>query len=231
MSFVTEHLTWIVPLSTIAGGAVTWIASQVWLSKKHESSERAEFITRVNEYSDRQDIRIKDRDEQIENLTKELIQARLQLSEKVTGIPPLEVIKSVIDADIGIMWVKRRVSDGKFAMVRVSEGYARLYLGGSPEIYDNLNDDQIWPKEVADLFLQADELVYKRQQGLEICEKVEGSPTKVRGYIRGRKYPLRIGAFDLVFGIGEHLSKEDAIKLSLITAKPPSKKVTKRSTG
>jgi hypothetical protein len=225
---LNENLVWIVPLSTVVGSAVTWIASQVWAAKKHESSERSEFVTRMNEYSDRQDIRIKDRDEQIENLTKELIQARLQLSEKTTHTPPLEVIKSVIDADIGVMWVKRRVSEYRFAMIRVSKGYAQKYLGGSPEVYDNLFDEQIWPKEIAEAFAQSDELVYKLQDGVEICEKISGSPTKIDGLFRGRKYPMRVGVFDLIIGIGEHLTTAEAENLNIFSGDKPSVKKRNR---
>jgi hypothetical protein len=225
MEFLPEHWALISAICTFVGGTISWVVSQIWASKKHESSERADFITRVNEYSDRQDIRLKDRDDQIEILTKQLIEARLQISENTTHTPPLEVIKFVVDADIGIMWVKRRVSPNNFVMIRVSRGYAQKYLGGSQEAYDNLPDDRVWPKDLAQAFNNNDEQVYQKQQGIEVNERMYGSATGVTGYFRGRKYPLRVGSFDLVFGIGDHFTDDETERLN---SRAEEKKASKR---
>lgn len=63
------------------GAAISWFFAQMMAVRKVENSERTELLDRIHQYSERQDDRLKERDDQIEKLTKALIEARFKIVE------------------------------------------------------------------------------------------------------------------------------------------------------
>jgi len=198
--------------TTAAGAVGAWFVSQMFAVRKIESSERNELLTRIHQYSERQDDRLRERDDQIEKLTKDLIESRFRVAEiSKTNVLPIDVVKAVIDADVGLAWANERVGPDLWRMVRVSPGYARLYLGGTSRIYDGKYDAEIWGDELGLIFTQENEHVYASQTGITVRNRVHSEHTGAEGYFIGRKFSLRLSTGeDIVMGSGDHLSLADA---------------------
>lgn len=181
---------WVTAIGTPIATAFAWLYNETRKNKKDKSDSD---ITRERTYADRLEQRLKDRESDVERLTKELMTARLDGHTN-----PEEILKTIIDNDPGISWVKRRLSDGSYVMTRVSVGYARAILGDAPEFYDNKRDEEIWDAPTALMFHINDERVHKKQEGMHITEETP------KGKFVGRKFPLRLGSCDYVVGIGSY---------------------------
>jgi hypothetical protein len=186
----TDIGLWVAAIGTPVGGAIAWL----WNEMRKAGKERSlSDIERERTYADRLETRLKDREADIERLSKELMTART-----ADGLGPEEVLRSLIDGDPGISWVKKRISASNYVMVRVSLGYARDLLQGAPEDYDGKRDDQIWPAATAAIFAANDEKVHKSQQGLHVTEEFG------TGKFIGRKFPVHMAGNNYVVGIGSY---------------------------
>lgn len=186
----TDIGLWVAAVGTPVGGAFVWLWNEVRKSGKEKSSSD---IERERTYADRLESRLRDREADIERLSKELMGART-----ASGLAPEEVLRGVIDNDPGISWVKKRISASNYVMVRVSYGYARDLLHGAPEDYDGKRDDQMWPAALAAPFVVNDELVHTGQTGIHVVEILE------HGKFIGRKFPVHIAGNNYVVGIGSY---------------------------
>lgn len=184
------------------GGGIAWAVNEHRKGRKEKDESRASIVEREQSYSDRLEERLRREQERNEQLSRELIDARLASADK--GTPPVDIVRQIIQSDNGISFAKRRVDDGEWRMIRVSNGFAKTFLGGPPEIYDDKPDSAIFPSHQAELYLETDEKVYKTQQGVSMEEPVYDSPTGVTGLFRGRKYVLRLpDGTDVLIGTGE----------------------------
>jgi hypothetical protein len=186
----TDIGLWIAALGTPIGGAFVWFWNEVRKNRKEKSSTD---IERERTYADRLESRLRDREADVERLSKELMGART-----ASGVAPEEVLRSLIDNDPGISWVKKRISASNYVMVRVSAGYAKDLLHGAPEDYDGKRDDQIWPAAVAAGFAVNDELAHTGQVGIHVVEILD------HGKFIGRKFPVHIAGSNYVVGIGSY---------------------------
>lgn len=186
----TDIGLWIAAVGTPIGGAFVWIWNEIRKTGKEKISSD---IERERTYADRLESRLRDREADIERLSKELM-----LSRTADGLSPEEVMRSVIDNDPGISWVKKRISASNYIMVRVSRGYAVTILHGAPEDYDGKRDDQIWPADMAAKFTVNDELVHTTQVGAHVNEELKS------GKFIGRKFPVHIAGNNYVVGIGSY---------------------------
>lgn len=188
----TDIGLWIAAIGTPIGGAFVWIWNEV---RKGGKEKATTDIERERTYADRLETRLRERETDVERLSKELMLART-----ADGLAPEEVMRSLIDNDPGISWVKKRISASSFIMVRVSCGYAKILLRGAPEDYDGKRDDQIWPAATAAIFGANDELVHTSQNGLHVVEELP------EGKFIGRKFPVHIAGNNYVVGIGSYES-------------------------
>lgn len=186
----TDIGLWIAAIGTPVGGAVVWIWNEI---RKNGKERAASDIERERTYADRIEARLRDREADIERLSKELMLART-----ADGLTPEEVLRSLIDNDPGISWVKKRISASNYIMVRVSRGYAVSILHGAPEDYDGKRDEQVWPKETALTISTSDEKVHTSQMGMHVSEKIG------EGIFIGRKFPVHIAGSNYVVGIGSY---------------------------
>lgn len=186
----TDIGLWIAAIGTPVGGAVVWLWNEL---RKAGKEKAASDIERERTYADRLEARLRDREADIERISKELM-----LSRTADGLAPEEVLRSLIDNDPGISWVKKRISASNYIMVRVSRGYAVSILHGAPEDYDGKRDNQIWPADVAAKFNTNDELVHTTQVGTHVVEVLSD------GKFIGRKFPVHIAGSNYVVGIGSY---------------------------
>jgi len=186
----TDIGLWIAGVGTPVGASIAWLWNEV---RKNAKEKATSDIERERTYADRLENRLRDREADIERLSKELMLART-----ADGLAPEEVLRSLIDNDPGISWVKKRISASNYIMVRVSAGYARELLHGAPEEYDNKRDDQIWPAALAARFAANDEHVHSNQTGVHVVEELPA------GKFIGRKFPVHITGANYVIGIGSY---------------------------
>ena len=170
------------------GVALAWVWTELRKKKKEDALD---VVDRERTYSERLEGRLKDRETDIERLSKELLAARVSAHED-----PEDVLKSIVDNDVGVSWVKKRVGPNQYRMLRVSLGYAKLLLKDAPESYDGKTDEQIWGAEAAARFTANDEKVHTTQAGMHVTEGVNG------GSFVGRKFPLHIAGNNYIVGIG-----------------------------
>lgn len=222
MAGITEYWPIITGGATLVGGGVTWLAMYVREVRKDERDDVSGQITTFEALLDRATATISGleeklyaRDERVDKLLLErqeaaerLLELKLALADR--GTPPADVLRTIVDRDPGLMWAKKRLPDGRYVMLRVSEGYARLFLKGPASFYDGKQDSEIWPQEVADMFHINDELVYQEQRGRRIEEEIQTTDGRT-GVFRGRKYPVRLAdGFHYIIGVGEYLDDDDA---------------------
>lgn len=168
------------------GIAIAWIWTE---ARKKKKEDALDVVDRERTYSERLEGRLKDREADIERLSKELLAAR-------HNEDPEDVLKSIVDSDVGVSWVKVRLGPKDYRMLRVSLGYAKLLLKDAPESYDGKTDAQIWGAEAAAKFTANDEKVHTTQTGMHVVEKVNG------GIFTGRKFPLHVAGKNYIVGIG-----------------------------
>jgi hypothetical protein len=184
----------ILTIATPIGAAVVWIVAERRKYAKETVVREDTEAERERTFSERVTNRLKTAEETIERLTREIVEERLKHN---ANLVPVDVLRTIIDNDPGISWVKKRVKSGEYQMVRVSAGYAKIFLKGPPELYDGKSDFDIWPKDIAAEFVANDETVYTTQEGQHVVEL-----TTV-GRIIGRKFPVRLSdAQDYIIGIG-----------------------------
>lgn len=196
-----EYVSEIIAFLPTVGLAIAWIYTQHRNSKKSEREAKLSEADRERAYSDRMEQRLREKERELEYALTQLMEAKLN-----NTLDPEAVLKEIIDKDPGLMFAKRRMNEHEYQMVRVSAGYARKYLGGPKEFYDNKTDTEIWGDELGKLFNDADERVYKGQIGIHVEEPADSKLTQVKGYFVGRKFPIRLGETDYVIGIGEHVN-------------------------
>lgn len=170
------------------GVGLAWIWTEFRKKKKEDA---VDVVDRERTYSERLEGRLKDRESDIERLSKDLLAARVSAHEE-----PEDVLKSIVDNDVGVSWVKKRIGANDYRMLRVSLGYAKLLLKDAPESYDGKTDEQIWGAEAAARFTANDEKVHTTQAGMHVTENVNG------GSFVGRKFPLHIAGNNYIVGIG-----------------------------
>lgn len=187
---------------TPIAAALVYILNERRKAKKEQKIEDLTEAERERSYSDRVTIRMKNAEETIERITKELTEEKLKQGKHLI---PSDVLRDLIDNDPGISWVKRRMGVMEYVMIRCSKGYARELLEGPPEIYDGKTDKEVWGEETAKLFNSNDEAVYKKQEGIHIIEEIAN-----KGKFVGRKFPIRLpDGVDYIVGIGTFEKKEE----------------------
>lgn len=193
-ALISNSIPTLLTIATPIGAAIVWVVAERRKHKKESDVRDQNEADRERSYADRVTNRLKTAEETIERLTRELVEERLKHN---VGLIPADVLKTIVDNDPGLSWVKRRVKEGVYHMVRVSDGYAKVILQGPAELYDGKTDFEIWPNETAYLFSQNDELVYRTQEGHHLIEPTPG------GRFVGRKFPVRLSdGQDYIVGIG-----------------------------
>ena len=179
---------------TPVAAAIVYVMNERRKAKAEKKKEELDEAERERSYSERLSNRLKSAEETIERITKELTEERLKQNKHLV---PSDILRDFIDSDPGVSWVKRRIGDSEFVMIRCSKGYAKIILEGPPELYDGKSDHEIWDKDTAVSFNTTDEQVYKKQEGVHLSEKTP------KGTFIGRKFPIRLpDGGDYVVGIG-----------------------------
>jgi len=220
---IADYWPYITGAATAVGGGVTWLAMYVKEVRKDERADSEGQIKTFESLLDRATATITGleeklyaRDERVDRLLMErqeaaerLLELKLALADR--GTPPADVLRSIIDRDPGLMWAKKRLPDGRFTMLRVSEGYARLFLKGPASFCVCKMDEDFWPKDVADAFHENDEAVYQEQRGRRIEELIQTTDGRT-GVFRGRKYPVRLAdGFHYIIGVGEYVDDDEGV--------------------
>lgn len=201
---VTQVLSIVTPISA----ALVYILNERNKAKRQKKQDEIDEAERERLYSDRVSNRLKTAEETIERLTRELTQERIGQNKHII---PADILRDFIDSDPGISWVKRRMTENQYVMIRCSKGYAKEILQGPPDIYDGKSDEEIWGKEVADSFVKTDEQIYKNQEGIHLIEKTP------KGVFVGRKFPIRLpDGIDYVVGIGSFEKNDENSLLKFI---------------
>lgn len=189
-----QIITQILSIATPISAALVYVLNERQKAKRQKKQDDLDEAERERSYSDRVSNRLKTAEETIERLTKELTEERLGQNKHIV---PSDVLRDFIDSDPGISFIKKRMAENEYIMIRCSKGYAKEILQGPPDIYDNKTDKEIWGKEAADIFAKTDEEVYKKQEGVHLSEKTS------KGTFVGRKFPIRLpDGVDYVVGIG-----------------------------
>lgn len=105
-----------------------------------------------------------------------------------------DLVASIVRAWRGekVMFAKYFVPEaGACRMIAVCDQYASTYLGGPASFYNGKFDEEIWGKEAADLFRDADLKAMAQGQALEVKEWVESRTTGIRGWYEGVKIPVQ----------------------------------------
>ena len=143
-------------------------------------------------------------------LHKQLLQSRLD--GVAAGYPPVEVLKTLIEACPRLMWAKRRIAEGQYVYVAVSYPFSALYYGGPPKSLVGKGPEDYMPKEVADRLIGMDELCFTTQAPVILHQKLYGLPTKAEGTVDGCKFCVRLSdGYDYVIGIADHLADQAVV--------------------
>lgn len=189
-----QIVTQVLSIATPISAALVYILNERNKAKRQKKQDDLDEAERERSYSDRVSNRLKSAEETIERLTKELTEERLRHNKHII---PSDVLRDFIDSDPGVSWVKRRMAENEYIMIRCSKGYAKEILQGPPDIYDGKSDEEIWGKQTADNFNKTDEEVYKHQEGVHLSEHTP------KGTFVGRKFPIRLpDGVDYIVGIG-----------------------------
>lgn len=175
--------------------AIAWIWAQLRLSDKEEHAQKLEIEERERAYSERLEKRL-------EKAQKELETALVALKDQENAE---ELLKAVVSADPGIMFVKKRISNKNYIVLRVSKGYAVAYLGGPSSVIEGQNE-----KMMNCDFSVNDEQVYASQSGMMVREPIFSPFTGIKGVFVGRKFPLNFSGQAYIIGVGEHEFDKEA---------------------
>ena len=202
-----QIITQILSIATPISAALVYIINERQKAKRQKKQDDIDEAERERSYSERVSNRLRTAEETIERLTRELTEERLGQNKHVI---PSDILRDFIDSDPGISWVKRRMAENEYVMIRCSKGYAKEILQGPASLYDGKTDEEIWDKETAAIFVHNDEKVYRQQEGIHLTEKTP------KGVFVGRKFPIRLpDGVDYIVGIGifEKTSENSLSKL------------------
>lgn len=175
--------------------AIAWIWAQLRLSDKEEHTQKLEIEERERAYSERLEKRL-------EKAQKELETALVALKDQENAE---ELLKAVVSADPGIMFVKKRLGPKNYIVLRVSKGYAVAYLGGPSSVIEGQSE-----KMMNCDFSINDEQVYTSQSGMMVREPIYSPFTGIKGVFVGRKFPLNFSGLSYIIGVGEHEFDKEA---------------------
>jgi hypothetical protein len=164
---------------TPVAAAIVYVMNERRKAKADKKKEDLDEDEIERSYSERLSNRLKSAEETIERITKELTDERLKQNKHIV---PSDILRDFIDSDPGVSWVKKRISQSEFVMIRCSKGYAKVILEGPPELYDGKSDHEIWGQEAAVSFNKTDEEVYKNAAsaaGMRLPAYVAGLHGKV----------------------------------------------------
>ncbi len=217
---IKSSIQWFSP---IIGGAIVWMYTQWEKSKRTKAEAQKTIAEREQTYSQIVENRNKILLEENELLRKKLLDYHLNnISKKDVSVSDL--IKELIDGDPGVSWAKIRVSENVFKVIRVSPGYARLYLNENPEYYDDKTPEEIFGKEIGTRYAKSDEKVYRNQYGVHIREEVTTAPSGRVGYFVGRKYSVYIkDDHNYIFGSGYHENLDGTVEHGINDPSPDPK--------
>ena len=196
---IQDWITEALKLATPFGLAIAWLWNERRLAKKEKASSSYSEADRERAYSDRMEARLRVKEEELEAALLSLMAARMGTIDTET------ILTELVDADPGIMFVKRRRGPGDFVMVRVSQAYAVKYLGGNAKEYDGHTDADIWGAKLGAIYTANDVKVYKAQTGIHVDEPANSHRTGVTGRFVGRKFSVRLDGVDYIVGIGSHV--------------------------
>ena len=117
----------------------------------------------------------------------------------------LATIRHFVKTSSRIHWVQLRKGRLKYSMLTVSYPFARKYLKGPPELYDNKENSEVFGADVGQQFNINDEQAFVTQKAVVVKEEVPASPSGAKGWFVGTKRHYRIPTGeDIVEGIGDH---------------------------
>lgn len=169
--------------------AAAWVWTQIRTADKEEHDQKLSIGDREMQYAERLEKRLEKAQEELEEALKSL-----NAKESVE-----EVLKAVVAADPGVMFIKKYVGPKKYEILKVSQGYQVLYLGGPSENIEGRNEEIL-----GEDYSKNDEIVYTTQRGMMVREDVYSPLTGIRGTFVGRKFPVVFGHSTYIVGIGEH---------------------------
>lgn len=175
--------------------AIAWIWAQLRLADKEEHTQKLEIEERERQYSERLEKRL-------EKVQKELESA---LEAVKTTANSEELLKTVVASDPGVMFLKKRIGPLVYRVLKVSKGYAILYLGGPSEIIEGKNETLLGCN-----FAANDEEVYHTQTGRMVKEPIHSPLTNIKGHFVGRKFPVTFGGESYIIGVGDHEFDKEA---------------------
>jgi hypothetical protein len=158
----------ILAIATPIGAAIAWIWNESRKSRKEEHEKSLDLLEREHSYASRLEARLKTRDEEIERLMLKVIS--IDKSE--------DAMKSLVEGDPGVSWIKKRISKDNYFMLCVSPGYARV-LGEAPDVFTGKS-------------VSSEEVVYASQVGVSVTEEFGGSK------FTGRKFPVNLDSHYIV---------------------------------
>jgi len=174
---------------TPIGLAIAWIWAQIRLSDKEEHNQQLEIEERERAYSKRVEERLEKAQKELENALQVL---KTQQNAE-------EVLKTVVASDPGIMFIKKRIGARQYEYLKVSRGYAIMYLGGPSELIEGKNEAILGLD-----FSENDEFVYRSQVGHMFKEPISSPFTNVKGLFVGRKFPVTTQGNTYIIGVGDH---------------------------
>lgn len=204
--FTTERIT----IATgIVGGALAWIWLQIRTFRKDKMEEDHTLLERESSYSAKLEARNSVLFLENAKLQQEIIELRMKAH--ATGVPPVEVLKTVIEACPKLMWAKRANPNGTFIVVQVSYSFAALLLGGSPKAYEDRDVSHLFPPAVKVAFDKQDALVVATKAPVAFSELVFGGPTGIRGTLTGYKFIVSIddGSDEYIVAIADFVPSSE----------------------
>jgi hypothetical protein len=206
---IKSSIQWFSP---IIGGAIVWLYTQWEKKKKLRKEEEKTIAEREQTYSQLIESRNKVLLEENEALRKKILDIQLN-SMNNRNLSVTDILKELIDSDPGVSWVKIRVTEHLYRIVRVSPSYARLYLVENPEYYDNKTMHDIYGKDLGEQYSKDNEIIYRNQEGVHVKNKVLNAPSGIKGHFVGRKYPIYIeGDHNYIFVSGYHENDDGTIQ-------------------
>jgi hypothetical protein len=124
-------------------------------------------------------------------LGAENVKLKMQLSENVTRV---DLYQSFLDFLPFPAWIKTRDDDGHFRMLMINNAYVYKY-GVSKARYLGAKDSEVWSKQIAEGFKQADQAAFDSKNFVRTREMVPsggvGTPAKPA---RGWKFAVKLGS-------------------------------------
>lgn len=206
----TKHATWpwvtaFVAVATILGNGIAFIIDRTTQADVRDAATQEAVISslekeleRLNYQREKDFTRIAELQAQNALLTREMIEKELSAARS-GKVPPIEVVREIIQTHPGLFWAKLRVGYKSYVMVAVSQGYADVFLDGNPVRYANQPDTAIWGNELAQTFADNDERAFNNERRpLQIQEEM------LSGTFVGFKWHVKLTTGqDIIFGTGQ----------------------------